>query len=71
MDIGNGLKERRLQRGLTQEELAARVAVTRQTIIAIEKAKFTPSVRLALQLAQVLQTRVEELFWLEGQVEKR
>jgi len=51
---------------LTQEQLAKAVNVTRQTIIAVEKGSFNPSVRLALKIARTLQTTVEELFELEG-----
>jgi putative transcriptional regulator len=65
MDMRNHLKEIRLQRNLTQEDLAAVVGVTRQTIIAVEKAKFVPSVKLALELARALEAPVSELFWLE------
>ena len=50
--------------GLTQEALAQQVGVTRQTIIAIEKGNYAPSVVLALKLATVLQTTVEKLFIL-------
>ena len=49
----------------TQQELAQKVGVTRQTILAIEKGSFNPSVKLALKLAQVLGTTVETLFQLE------
>lgn len=49
---------------ITQEDLATRIGVTRQTILSIEKGNYTPSVALALQLAQVLGVRVEELFQL-------
>jgi putative transcriptional regulator len=63
--LTNHLKEHRLARGLTQEALGDMVGVTRQTIIAIEKAKFVPSVKLALELALALRVQVEELFWLE------
>lgn len=49
---------------MTQQELADRVGVTRQTILSIEKGKYTPSVALALQLAEVFAVRVEELFEL-------
>jgi putative transcriptional regulator len=49
---------------MTQQELAERVGVTRQTILSIEKAKYTPSVALALKLAAVLGVRVESLFQL-------
>ena len=66
MNLCNRLKEIRLQKGLTQESLAEAVGVTRQTIIAIEKAKFVPSVKLALQLALALDTSLQDLFWLEN-----
>jgi len=66
MNLCNRLKEIRLQKGLTQESLAKAVGVTRQTIIAIEKAKFVPSVKLALQLALALDTSLQDLFWLEN-----
>jgi len=49
---------------LTQKELAARIGVTRQTIIAIESGRFNPSVRLALKLARALLVRVEDIFEL-------
>lgn len=48
----------------TQAELAECVGVTRQTIIAIEKGNYNPSVLLALKLAAALGKKVEELFWL-------
>lgn len=50
---------------MTQEQLAERIGVTRQTILSIEKGKFTPSVALALQLAEVLGVKVEDLFQLK------
>lgn len=65
MKLKNRLKEVRLKSNLTQEALANAVEVTRQTIIAIEKGKFGPTVSLALALARVLDVRVEDLFWLE------
>jgi putative transcriptional regulator len=61
----NRLKEIRLQKNFTQASLAAAVGVTRQTIIAIEKGRFGPSVRLALQLASTLGVPIEKMFWLE------
>jgi putative transcriptional regulator len=66
MVLHNRLKEIRLQRDFTQEALANAVGVTRQTIIAIEKEKFVPSVKLALELGRALGTALEELFWLEN-----
>ncbi len=65
MNLCNSLKETRLQKELTQESLAQRIGVTRQTIIAIEKGKFVPSVKLALQLALALEVPFESLFWVE------
>jgi putative transcriptional regulator len=50
--------------GMTQQELARRVGVTRQTILSIEKNKFRPSVELALLLAHVFDVKVEDLFEL-------
>ena len=66
MNLCNRLKEIRLQKGLTQESLANTVGVTRQTIIAVEKGKFVPSVKLALELASALDTSFDDLFWLEN-----
>ena len=66
MRLGNRLRETRLQNELTQEALARSARVTRQTIISIEKGRFVPSVRLALELARVLRVPLEEVFWLEA-----
>ena len=49
---------------MTQQELADQVGVTRQTILSIEKGKYTPSVALALGLAEVFDVSVEALFQL-------
>ncbi len=65
MSLQNSLREARLRRNLTQESLAQVVGVTRQTIIAVEKGKFVPSVRLALELARALGMPVASLFWLD------
>lgn len=57
------LKHHRLSAGgMTQQALAERVGVTRQTIISIEKGKYRPSVDLAIRLARVFSVPVEELF---------
>ena len=65
MNLHNNLKELRNQKNFTQEYLANVVGVTRQTIIAIEKEKFVPSVKLSLELASALDAPFEKLFWLE------
>lgn len=48
---------------MTQEELADKVGCSRQTIISIEKNRYTPSVELALKIAMVLQVKLDELFY--------
>lgn len=63
-DTKNSVEKERLKAGLTQVELAEKVGVTRQTIIAIEKGDYTPSVALALRLAKVFKVSVEDLFTL-------
>lgn len=60
--IKNSVHELRTKRGLTQEALAEKVGVTRQTIIAIERGNYTPSVLLALKLASVFSVSVESIF---------
>jgi putative transcriptional regulator len=61
------MKEFRATCGLTQEELANRVGVRRETVIFLEKGKYNPSLRLAYRTAQVLRTTVEELFSFEDE----
>jgi putative transcriptional regulator len=70
MELRNRLREVRQASQLTQEALAARVGVTRQSIIAIEQGRYGPSVKLALELAGALSVRVEDLFALEGHRER-
>ena len=60
------LRRFRFERGeLSQQQLADMVSVSRQTIVSIEKGNYAPSVKLALLLAEVLETSVEQLFTLE------
>lgn len=63
--IANKLKLARTAIDLTQEELAARVGVTRQTIGLIEAGKYNPSLKLCLLMARVTKTPLNELFWEE------
>lgn len=68
MDEGilNTVRQLRFQAGeMTQEELARRVGVSRQTVVAIEKGRYNPSVGLALKLARVFGLPVEEVFHLK------
>jgi len=62
-DVQNHVKRHRLQLdGMTQQQLADRVGVTRQTILSIERGRYNPSVGLALRLAEVFGVSVETLF---------
>lgn len=63
--VQNFVQELRIKNKITQEELAKAVGVTRQTIIAIEKGNYTPSVLLSLKIAKFFGTSVEEIFQLE------
>ena len=58
-------RHRALADGMTQQELAGRVGVSRQTIVAIEKGHYNPSVALAIRLARVFGVPVESLFEIE------
>ncbi|MEM6264149.1 MAG: helix-turn-helix transcriptional regulator [Bacteroidota bacterium] len=61
----NTLKVHRAMHNLTQEALAEKIGVSRQTINSIEKNRYVPSTILALKLAEVFQTDVHKLFELE------
>ena len=65
MGIKNRLRELRARYGMTQEELAKRVGVTRQTIIAIEKGKYLPSLKLAFKIARAFGLKIEDVFIYE------
>lgn len=60
--MNNRLKQLRSERGWTQADLAERAGVSRQTIIAIEKDKFDPSLPLAFRLAKLFEATIEEVF---------
>ena len=60
--ISNKVHRFRMEKGLTQEELAERAGVSRQTIIAIEKGNYTPSVLLALKISSIFKLSVENIF---------
>jgi len=65
-EITNGIRRLRFDHDeMTQEELALRVACTRQTIIALEAGKYTPSLALAFRIARAFNKRVEDVFQYE------
>lgn len=61
-EVKNIIKERRKELGLSQEELAKKCGVTRQTVNAIENNKYDPTLALAFSLAKELNVTVDELF---------
>lgn len=64
----NRIKELRREAKLRQEDIADAMGVSRQTVIAIENEKYSPSLELAIKLARFLGTTVEELFITEEQI---
>jgi putative transcriptional regulator len=64
--VRNSIRKLRFNQGeMTQDELAKKVGVTRQTIIAIESAKYSPSLELAFRIARVFGVTVEDVFSFE------
>ena len=59
------LKKTREDKGLTQEQLANQVNVSRQSIISIEKGHYVPTTLLAMKIAAILKLRIEDIFTLE------
>lgn len=64
--IRNNVREFRMKMEMTQDELAQAVGVSRQTVIAIEKGNYTPSVLLALKVAKLFQAPVEHVFFVKS-----
>ena len=59
------IKEYRAKHNMTQEELARKVGVRRETIVFLEKGRYNPSLRLAHDVARALKTSIDELFIFE------
>lgn len=64
--VSNRVEPVRTSAGLSRQELADEVGVHYQTIGYIERGEYSPSLLLALKIAQALDSSVEDLFWLEG-----
>ena len=62
------MKLARIEKDLSQQELAERVGVTRQTIGLIEKGRYNPSLNLCLRIAKALDKTLDQLFWEESDV---
>ena len=66
--VTNRIRALRFEHGeLTQAELAERIGVTRQTVIAIEQARYSPSLELAFQIAQVFGVTLDDVFQYPGE----
>ena len=63
--MNNRIKEYRARYNLTQEDLAKKVNVRRETIVFLEKNKYNPSLKLAHDIARVLDSKIEEIFLFE------
>ena len=63
--VTNKIKVFRAMHDMTQEDLARRVGVTRQTILAIEKNKYMPSLKLAFKIARIFDVEIQEIFTLK------
>lgn len=59
----NRIKIARIEKNLTQKDLASKVNVTRQTIGLIEAGKYNPSLKLCIDIAKTLDKTLDELFW--------
>jgi len=68
--VTNSVKERRTGAGLTQEDLAGAMGVSRQTIISIERGKYIPSLPLALKLARFFKCPADDVFMIDGVLPK-
>ena len=64
-ELSRRILQRRLELGLSQEELARRCGVSRQTINAIEKGEYNPTINLCRSICRVLGKTLDELFWEE------
>ena len=65
MEIKNRVRELRARHNFTQGELADDVDVTRQTIVALEKGNYVPSLMLAMKIARIFKLPIEEIFYWE------
>ena len=61
------IKELRARHNLTQEDLAKKVGVRRETVLYLEKGKYNPSLKLAHDIAKVLQTTIDDLFLFDDE----
>ncbi len=63
--MDNKVKIARVEVGLTQQQLAEKIGVTRQTISLIEKGKYNPTLKLCLDICYAVNKKLDEIFWIE------
>ncbi|MBI3619284.1 helix-turn-helix transcriptional regulator [Candidatus Peregrinibacteria bacterium] len=68
VQLKNAIRRLRFERNMTQEELALRTGVSRQTIMSVERGRTNPSVLLAYKIASALGTDVTDVFMMEGKL---
>ncbi|MBI9045120.1 MAG: helix-turn-helix transcriptional regulator [Anaerolineaceae bacterium] len=66
--IANKIKLARIEKDLTQQQLADQAGVTRQTIGLIEAGKYNPTLKLCLLISKITDKKLDELFWIEGEI---
>lgn len=64
--VSNRIRDLRTEKGLTQVDLAHAIGVTRQTVIAIEQGRYSPSLEMAFQIAHVLKVPLDQVFQYKG-----
>lgn len=65
--VKNYVRDKRMELGLTQDELSEKLEVSRQTIISLEKGKYNPSIQLAFKLSRLFKCYIEDIFIYEGE----
>ena len=70
MNIQNNIKLLREQNGFTQQDLAEKVKVSRQTIISLESGRYNPSIFLAYHIARVFNLTIEDVFLFEKEMQE-
>ncbi len=65
INIENNLQGLRNGKGLTQQELADAIDVTRATVVALERGSYNPSLELAFRLAKFFNKKIDDLFWVQ------
>ena len=70
-EIKNRLKSYRAKHNLTQEELAKKLGITRQTVIVMEKGKYNPSLHLAFRIVELFNCRIEDIFTFVDKEEEK